>query len=300
MNLRPSDVAVLVCPTCHGSLQWEGRTRGGLLDEGWLRCAGCRAAWPVSDGTPRLYREEQVRGTDRLLRVFYDGLPGLYEPLTAWLTPLLQGASEAELRERYLHRLELGSLQPRREGAPVRILDIGTGTGANLPLLERGLPRGLDVEVWGIDLSAGMLAECRERLARGRHAHVRLLQADAHALPFPDHFFDRVLEVGGIGGYRDARTALAERARVARRGTPIVTVDEQLDPGEPHSLLQRGAFRALTFYSRRARCPRELLPPEAMDIREEQVSRFYFCLTFRMPAATSPRPSGEGRGEGSG
>jgi hypothetical protein len=37
-----------------------------------------------------------------------------------------------------------------------------------------------------------------------------------------------------------------------------------------------------------------------LDIREEQVSRFYFCLTFRMPAAISPRPSGEGRGEGIG
>jgi ubiquinone/menaquinone biosynthesis C-methylase UbiE/uncharacterized protein YbaR (Trm112 family) len=291
MNLRPEDVAVLACPVCRSSLQWTGRTRGGLLDEGALHCAGCRTAWPVSDGTPRLYREEAVRGTDRLLRVLYNGLPGLYDPLTAWLAPLLQGATETELRERYLRRLELGSLTPRREGGPVRILDIGIGTGAHLPLLEGGLPRGLDVELWGVDLSAGMLSECRERLARGRHGNVRLLQADAHALPFPDHFFDRVLEIGGIGGYRDPRVALAERARVARPGTPIVTVDEQLDPDAEHSLLMRGAFRALTFYSREPRSPRALLPPEAADIREEQVSRFYFCLTFRMPGPHPP-PSG--------
>ena len=277
-----ADVALLACPACREALAWDGRTREGLLAEGGLRCGGCGTSWPVVDGLPRLFREREVRGKDRLMRVIYDGLPSLHDPLTALLTPVLQGISEAELREGYVSRLELGSLTPRPGGPPLRILEVGIGAGANLPLLARELPPGLDVEVWGVDLSEGMLGCCRERLGREGHRGVRLLLADAHALPFPDHSFDRVFEIGGINGYREPGRALAEMARVARPGTPLVVVDEQLD-ARARTLRDRLAFRLLTFYTREAHSPRALLPAEAVDVTDEQLSRFYFCLSFRMP-----------------
>jgi ubiquinone/menaquinone biosynthesis C-methylase UbiE/uncharacterized protein YbaR (Trm112 family) len=275
------DVEVLACPACLGKLAREGRASGELLEEGWLFCSECGSCWPVVEGLPRLLREQEVRGKDRLLRAIYDGLPSLHDPLTTLLTPLLQGRSEAELRERYVSRFELDALVPRPRGQPLRILEVGIGAGANLPLLTRALPPGLEVEVWGVDLSTGMLGCCRERLAREGHRGVRLLLADAHALPFADHTFDRVFEIGGINGYRNPGRALAEMARVARPGTPLVVVDEQLDAGA-RSLRDRVAFRLLTFYTREPHCPRELLPPAAVDIVEEQLSRFYFCLSFRM------------------
>lgn len=281
-SVPAGDVEVLACPACRGALTWEGMTREGLLEEGWLFCAGCGAGWPVMEGLPRLYREREVRGKDRFLRTLYDGLPSLHDPLTTLLTPLLQGRSEAELRGDYVPRLELGSLVPSPRGRPLRILEVGIGAGANLPLLARALPPGLDVEVWGVDLSTGMLGCCRERLAREGHRGVRLLLADAHALPFADHTIDRVFEIGGINGYRDPECALGEMARVARPGTPLVVVDEQLDDGAC-ALWERLSFRLLTFYTRDPHCPRELLPPAAVDIVEEQLSRFYFCLSFRMP-----------------
>jgi ubiquinone/menaquinone biosynthesis C-methylase UbiE/uncharacterized protein YbaR (Trm112 family) len=283
MNVQ--DVAWLACPDCHGPLVWQGMTSGGHLGEGRLDCGSCAARWPVQEDLPRLYHEERVRGPDRVLRTLYDGLPSLHDPLTAWLTPLLQGTTEARVREGYLRRLELSALRPRPDGQPVRILEIGVGAGANLPLLERELPRGLDYEVWGVDLSRGMLALCQRRITRAGHRGVRLLMADAHALPFPAHFFDRVFEIGGAGGYRDPRRALAEMARVARPGTPIVVVDEQLESGRAHSLPTRAAFRLLTFYTRDPHCPTELLPPRATGVLAEQLSRFYYCLTFRMPEA---------------
>ena len=76
-------------------------------------------------------------------------------------------------------------------------------------------------------------------------------------------------------------------ARVARPGTPIVVVDEQLDPARCHGLYHRLVFRALTFYTPDAVCPRADLPAGATDVLEEQVSRFYYCLRFRMPKARS-------------
>lgn len=287
--LRPGDVAHLVCPDCRGALS---------VGAGALECGDCGASWPVEDGMPRLYREAEVRGTDRLMRAIYDGLPWLHDPLTTALFPLLQRSSEAAVRERIIARLELGSLvaPPDR---PLRILEVGVGAGANLALVRRGLRQGVAgeaaveaveaVEIWGLDLSRGMLAECRALVTRQGYGEVRLLLADAHSLPFGDGAFDRVFHVGGIGGYRDPRRALAEMARVAVPGTPIVVVDEQLDPGQPQGLLHQALFRALTFYDRDPHCPRELLPPRVYGVLEEQVSRYYYCLTFRQGRSASLR-----------
>jgi hypothetical protein len=72
-------------------------------------------------------------------------------------------------------------------------------------------------------------------------------------------------------------------ARVARPRTPIVVVDEQLDPARRHSLLRRLAFFAITLNQDEARAPTKLLPARAIDVLEEQISTFYYCLSFRMP-----------------
>jgi ubiquinone/menaquinone biosynthesis C-methylase UbiE/uncharacterized protein YbaR (Trm112 family) len=270
-------VALLACPSCRRSLAWQGQLRSGLLHEGGLRCAGCGEIFPVAEGLPRLYREERVRGKDRVLRAVYDALPALHDPLTTLFTPILGGITEHAGREHVLARMDLRSLPSR----PVRILEVGIGGGANLPYFRRHLA-GRPAETWGIDLSAGMLRECRKQVARGRSEGVRLLMADGHALPFPAAAFDRVVNVGGLGGFRDPRTALAEMARVAVPGSPIVVVDEQLDPGRDHGLLFRAAFRALTFYEPHPRSPRALLPEGAVDIVDEQPARVYYCLTFRV------------------
>ncbi|WP_338269235.1 methyltransferase domain-containing protein [Corallococcus caeni] len=282
------DVALLACPDCRGQLVWHGQSEDGRLDEGRLLCGGCGETWEVADGLARLYREDRVQGTDRLMRHLYDGLPALHDPLTAALTPLFQSVSESRMRDGYMRRLELGALKPRDDGQPVRVLEVGVGAGANLPRIRGSLPPGLPVEVWGLDLSTGMLAQCEKRLRKGRGVKdTRLMVADAHALPFRDATFDRVFHVGGIGSYRQPAVALREMARVALPGTPLVVVDEQLDAAFRPSLFQRAAFRALTFYTREAKSPRALLPQGAEGVIEEQVSPFYYCLTFRVPAAVT-------------
>jgi hypothetical protein len=124
----------------------------------------------------------------------------------------------------------------------------------------------------------------------------RVLAADSHALPFPDDAFDRVFHVGAVNGYRDPQTALAEMARVARAGTPIVVVDERLDPSQPHDLLHRLFFKWMTVYDRDPHAPVEHLPDGAADVEVQQIGRFFYCLTFRMPAPEAPRPpSGDPR-----
>lgn len=282
-GMRLEDLPRIVCPTCRGRLAFQGTPQSDRARRGHLACSGCGATWPLEDGRPCLYREEDVRGNDKLLRYFYDGLPGLHDAATRLLLPLFQAGTEKATRDAFMRRVDLASLRPRGDGRPARILEIGIGTGANLPLVRRDLPPGLEVEIWGLDLSRGMLRECAERLRKNPDPAVRLLLGDAHALPFADGSFDRVFHIGAVGSYRDPRLALAEMARVAVPGTPIVVVDEQLDLSRPQSLYHRAAFRLVTFYDKDPHCPVELLPPGTAEIREEQINRFFYCLTFRMP-----------------
>ena len=203
--MTPADVGTLACPACRGPLEFAGRLAGSELDTGALRCGRCRRGWPVRDGLPRLVDEDRVQRADRFMRVLYDWFAPLHDPVTRALFPPLQGMSERAARDGYMERLALGSLRPSADGRALRILEVGVGAGANLSLLERDLPRDLDVELWGLDLSDGMLARCRRRLARHPGRPMHLLAADAHALPFADASFDRVFHVGGIGGYGDPR-----------------------------------------------------------------------------------------------
>ncbi len=268
-EIRPTDVALLRCPECGGSLE------GGLA----LRCLGCRRDWPIKRGLARLFTEQRVHGTDRLLRALYDAAPGLHDPMTRFLLPLIDGTSEDHLRQNYMPLLELDALP---EG-PVRILETGVGSGANLPLVRAQRPRGTPTEIWGLDLSEGMLGHCRRRLRREPDPDLRLLMADAHHLPFPDDSFDRVFHVGGIGGFEDPALALREMARVAKPGTPIVAVDEQLDRSNPGNLAQRLLLRAVIFWDPEPRAPIADLPAGAYDVYSMQASRSFYALRFRSP-----------------
>jgi len=286
-GLDASDVELLRCPACHGTLGLTVAPVAARIDDGVLRCAGCGGEFAIRDGIARFVDEAQISGLEAFMRFIYDHLAVLHDPAVDYLLPLLQSSSAESLRAGYLRRLALDALGGRR----ARILEVGVGSGANLPLLEAALPADADVEVWGVDLSLGMLAQCRRRLEAAHGRRVRLLHADAHALPFRDAAFDRVFHVGGIATYRDPARGLAEMARVARPGTPIVVVDEQLDPSGAHSWFHRLAFRAITFYDAEPTAPRPHLPPDATDVREEQVSRFYYCLTFRMPVTSGVTPA---------
>jgi ubiquinone/menaquinone biosynthesis C-methylase UbiE/uncharacterized protein YbaR (Trm112 family) len=276
------DIGVLACPKCHGSLTFDGATASGQLGTGTLCCHRCQRTWPVENGLPEFADDRTIGGVEYLMRAVYDTFAPLHDAAAGWVVPIMQFGTERSTRDAYMRRVDLGSMAREAAERTLRVLEVGIGTGANLPLIERDVPAGADVEIWGLDLSRGMLAQCRNRLATRRGRRVRLLLGDAHALPFPDGIFDRVFHVGGIATYRDQRRALSEMARVARRGTPIVVVDERLDPSS-HCRYHRLMFRALTFYDPAPAAPLESLPPGAADVIDEQASRFYYCLTFVMP-----------------
>lgn len=298
--LTTEDLRRLRCPRlgCHRKLDFIGQKgqpfpgSGGkdaeprFLKRGTLVCRGCRAEYLVVGGVARLFDESRVQQSDRILRRVYDFIATMHDVGADLVLPLLQYPAEGS-RDGYIKEMELEGLPPI--GEPVRILEVGIGPGTNVSLIERALiERGVPAgswEIWGVDLSPVMIAECARRLrSNPPRERVRLLLADGHFLPFADDTFDRVLHVGGINGFRDRKQALAELVRVAKPGIPIIVVDEQLnpEPKQPHSLFHRAAFFAMTAYERDPRAPLKFARDE-WNPKPTNISRFFYCLKLTKP-----------------
>jgi phosphatidylethanolamine/phosphatidyl-N-methylethanolamine N-methyltransferase len=100
-----------------------------------------------------------------------------------------------------------------------RVLDLGIGTGASLSYYPQ------DARIIGIDLSSGMLRECRKKVERQGRDRISLLQADALFLPFADDAFDQVFISHVISVVSDPVRVILEVQRVAKRDARIVIVN---------------------------------------------------------------------------
>ncbi len=97
-------------------------------------------------------------------------------------------------------------------------LEVGIGTGLNLPLYPAG------TALTGIDISPAMLKLAADRARRlGRTVDLR--EADAGALPFGDASFDTVVCTFSLCAIPDHRRAVSEMHRVLRPGGPLLLAD---------------------------------------------------------------------------
>lgn len=119
------------------------------------------------------------------------------------------------------------------------VLDVATGTGAQALAFAEKCRR-----VVGIDLSARMLRVARRKDRRSR---VRLVQADAVALPFADGRFDVSCVSFALHEMplNIRRQVVREMARVTRPGGTVVVVDY----GLPHGRVARQlVYHAVRLY----------------------------------------------------
>ncbi|HHX66252.1 MAG TPA: methyltransferase domain-containing protein [Chloroflexi bacterium] len=110
-----------------------------------------------------------------------------------------------------------------------RVLEIGVGTGVNLPHYGR------EVNLVALDHSLEMLGRA---FRRPHPVRMQMLQADVQALPLRDNSFDMVVGSLVFCSIDDPPRALAEIRRVLRSGGRLLLLE--------HVRGERGLMRRLT------------------------------------------------------
>lgn len=111
-----------------------------------------------------------------------------------------------------------------------RVLDVGCGTGLNLPLLtDRTGPAG---EIVAVDASAAMLRQARRRVSAHGWSTVTLVQGDAAQLStLVSGEFDAVLFTYSLSVIADWRSAWEQAWTLLRPGGRVAVVDTALPVG---------------------------------------------------------------------
>ncbi|MFO7654666.1 MAG: metalloregulator ArsR/SmtB family transcription factor [Candidatus Krumholzibacteriia bacterium] len=200
-----------------------------LRDTGWAiqRREGTwswyRTVEPGAFPGGRQLAEQVLRAADRVAEAGADdaGLALVQREREEKARDFFAGVAERwdQIRSEYehpdLHLGALSALVPRRQ----RVVDIGTGTGALLPLLAAAVDR-----VVAVDSSAAMLMRARQLCLRQGLAHVDFQQADVRALPLADSSCDAAYGAMVLHHVPRPEDALAEMVRVVRPGGQVVVV----------------------------------------------------------------------------
>jgi ubiquinone/menaquinone biosynthesis C-methylase UbiE len=110
---------------------------------------------------------------------------------------------------------------PAAEG---RVLEVGIGSGLNLPFYSRNVAR-----VIGLEPSARLLAMAR-RVERAGNGSVEFIEGSAEAIPLPDASVDTVVTTWTLCSIRDALRALRDMRRVLRPGGRLLFVEHGRAP----------------------------------------------------------------------
>lgn len=277
--MKAGSLNILCCPSCKAALSYEDETNREEIRRGALRCGKCCLDYPVEKGIPRFTKPSNLRGLNRRLARAYDRISFLYDSVFTRMylrRRFWPPSGEEKARKEVVAQLKIGH--------DSRVLETGVGTGDNV----NHLTKVAGVELFGVDISTGMLKQCAGKLNR-RKPGIELFMANAEELPFRDESFDAVFHVGGINFFTDKRKAMAEMVRVARDGTKIVIACEtEIAIRANRHAIRLGfgkdlAERMLQF-SRR-----DVLNSVPGDVRDVVFGEIWegngYLLTFRKPAA---------------
>jgi demethylmenaquinone methyltransferase/2-methoxy-6-polyprenyl-1,4-benzoquinol methylase len=110
-----------------------------------------------------------------------------------------------------------------KTSAPKTILDVASGTGD----LALEAARILKPEkIIGIDISEGMLAVGRQKIAKKNLSEIIQLQTgDSENIDFPEHKFDAVTAAFGVRNFENLEKGLAEMFRVLKPNGEMVILE---------------------------------------------------------------------------
>ena len=160
-----------------------------------------------------------------------------------------------------------------------RVLLVGAGTGADLPLIPAG------VEVLATDLTPAMLDRARPRVRPG----IELRVMDGQALDLPGESFDAVILHLIVAVIPDPAACLREAARVLKPGGRIAVFDKFLPDGERPRLPRRLANAVTrTLFTDINRRLGDILERSGAPLRIEHDEPAMFGGAFRIVLLRKP------------
>ncbi|MDE6871642.1 MAG: bifunctional demethylmenaquinone methyltransferase/2-methoxy-6-polyprenyl-1,4-benzoquinol methylase UbiE [Bacteroidales bacterium] len=121
---------------------------------------------------------------------------------------------------------------------PLNILDIASGTGDFAIAIAKKAAKGS--RVTGLDISEGMLAIGREKVAKcGLSGIIGLETGDSEKIPYAEGTFDRVSVAFGVRNFEHIGIGLSEMRRVLRKGGTVTI----LELSEPQNRIIKWLYR---------------------------------------------------------
>ena len=180
-------------------------------EERELRCPTCSQAYPIREGIPDFILEELSQSGDPVLRRmrFIDRMARIYEtrlwyPIVLNLYGGFHSPSLAQL---------VSTVTQKVQSTEGRVLDVACGPGT----FGRRIASP-SKEVFGIDVSMGMLRQGAAYITKEGTPNVHFARARVEALPFEDGIFDAALCCGSLHLFAHTVVALCEMARVMKPG----------------------------------------------------------------------------------
>lgn len=173
---------------------------------------------------------------------FVKGLFDVLSPYYELVTTLISGGV-VHWWYTLFYRVVVHSVRRTYRSAPVRILDIATGTGQVAFLLAEHLSRlGVPAEIHGIDISERMIEIARKKSATKQFRGVKLTFSvgDAGALPYEGDSFDIATVTFGLRNMSEPVRCMLEVGRVLRTGGSffILEVCRPVDGVIPREVLR--------------------------------------------------------------
>ncbi|MBD5358592.1 MAG: bifunctional demethylmenaquinone methyltransferase/2-methoxy-6-polyprenyl-1,4-benzoquinol methylase UbiE [Bacteroides sp.] len=169
----------------------------------------------VEEVTP--YRDKETEHKGAQVEEMFDSIAPAYDFMNTAMT--------FGLHRRWRDKALKAALDTLPAGAPLKILDVATGTGDVAFRIHDLLP---EAKITGIDLSTGMLDVARKKLRDLPEADQQKFafgKADCLALPFHDGEFSLITVAYGVRNFENLLQGLKEMRRVLKNGGTLCVIE---------------------------------------------------------------------------
>jgi len=197
-----------ICPLCKSNLEYLNL---------YYFCHSCRSKFIIENGIPDFLTHIPIERENLILQsvTVIDKLAKIYEtnlwyPIVYHVFGGIRIPSVKDTIKKLIDMIEI------TKGIGI---DIACGTG----LYMRPLAEKID-QVYGIDISKGMLNKAKKNAHEQNIKNIELARAKVEKLPFPNEYFDAACCSGALHLFPDTLSALKEISRVLKAGGPFAVM----------------------------------------------------------------------------